>query len=71
MGRSCRRCSLVTVEEGCQGEAQGKKADKKRRKKRTAERDKQGLKLLKKWLRASRRRQARMKMPSRPHKEQL
>ena len=35
------------------GEAQRKEAEKKRRKKRTAERDKQGMKLLEKWLRAS------------------
>ena len=33
MSRSCRRCFLASVEEGCQGEA-------KRRKRRTAERDK-------------------------------
>ena len=40
MSRSCRRCFLVTVQEGCQGEAQRKEAEKKRMKTRTAERDK-------------------------------
>ena len=40
------------------------------RKRRTVEKDNTGIKSLKKWLRASRRRQARMKMPRRPHKEQ-
>ena len=40
MSRSCRRCCLVTVEEGCQEEALGTEAEKKRRKKRTTEGDK-------------------------------
>ena len=40
MSRSCRRCFLVTVEEGCQEEAPRKVAEKKRRKKGTAEGDK-------------------------------
>ena len=38
---------------------------------RAAEKEKPGRKSLKKWLRASRKRQARMMMPRRLHKEQL
>ena len=47
------------VEAGCQEATQKKETEKKRRKRRTVERDTPGMKLLKKWLRASRRRQAR------------
>ena len=69
MSRSCLRRCLATVEAG-QEEAQKKNAVK-RRKRRAGGGEKSGRKSLKKWLRASRRMQARMKMPSRPHKEQL
>ena len=62
--------SWLTVEAGCQEESQKKKAEKKRRKRRTVGRDKLGMKSLRKLLRASRRRQARMKMPRRPHKKE-
>ena len=40
MSRSCQRCILATVEEGCQEEAKRKEAEKKKRKRRKAERDK-------------------------------
>ena len=40
MSRGFRRCSLVTVEEGCQEEARRKEAEKKRKKKKTAKEDK-------------------------------
>ena len=40
MSRSCRSCSLATVEEGCQGETKRKEAEKESRKRRKAERDK-------------------------------
>ena len=58
------------MEEGCQEEAQKKQVEKKR-KKRRMEQEESGMKSLEKWFQASRRRQARMKMPSRQHKEQL
>ena len=40
MSRGCRRCSLVTLEEGCQEEARRKEAEKKRKKRKTAKEDK-------------------------------
>ena len=67
--RSCRRCCLVTVEEGCQEEAPEKQVETKRRK-RTVEKGESGVKSLVKWLRASRTRQARMRRQRRLHKEQ-
>ena len=54
MSRRCPKHCLATVEGGCQEETQKKKAEKKRRKRRTAERDKSGMKSLKKWLRSAR-----------------
>ena len=63
-------CCVVTVEAGYQEEALKKQLEKKRRQRRTAEKEESGMKWLKKWLRASSRRQARTQMPSRPHKEQ-
>ena len=57
MSRSCQRCCLVTVEVGCWEEAPKKQVEKKRRQVSNAERDKSEMKLLKKWLRASKRRQ--------------
>ena len=63
---------VLTVEEGCQEEAQKKKAKKKGRWMRTVEKEDPGMKSLKKWLRASTRRQARsMMMPRRLRKELL
>ena len=64
------RCCLVTVEEGCQEETQKKKAEKKDSLTRTVRKGTLG-KSLKKWLRVSRRRQARRIMPRRLHSEQL
>ena len=40
MSRSCRRCCLVTVEEGHQEEALKKQAEKNSKQRRNAERDK-------------------------------
>ena len=48
--RSCRRCCLVTVEEGCQEGAQKKKTEKKERWTRTVEKEESGVKSLNKWL---------------------
>ena len=62
---------MATVEAGCQEEAQKKKAEKKRKRRRTIEKDNLGMKLPKKWLRALRRRQGRMKMPSQQYTKQL
>ena len=42
--RSCRKCCLVIVEEGYQGEAQKKKVEKKRRKRRTVKQKEPGRK---------------------------
>ena len=71
MSRTCRRCCLVTVGDGCQEEALKKRVEKKRREKwRMEKKEESGMKSLKKWLNALRERQARTKMPSRPHKEQ-
>ena len=53
------------------GRSTKRKAERKESQMRAERKDKFGAKSLKKWLRASRRGQARMKMPSRPHKEQL
>ena len=64
-------CCLVTLEAGYQKETREKQVEKKRRQRMNAERDKSDRKLLKKWLRASRKRQGRRWMTSRSHKEQL
>ena len=54
MSRSWQRCCLATVEEGCQKEERGRAGEKAGR---NAKREKSEMKLFKKWLRASRKRQ--------------
>ena len=50
ISKSCQRCCLGTVEEGCQEEVLKKQVKKKERKKtRTAEKEESGMKSFKKW----------------------
>ena len=63
--RSCRRCCLVAVVEGCQ-EAQKNKAEKKRR-----QTEDSGERRIRNEIAQARRRQARLMMPRRLHKEQM
>ena len=66
MSRRCPWRCLVT--EDAYGAAWLKWKKAVRKKREEEEKEESGMKSLKKWLRASWRRQARMKMPSRPHK---
>ena len=59
---------MVTVVEGCQEGAQRRKAEERREETRTVEKEESGVKSLKKWLQASRRRQACMMVSREPHK---
>ena len=59
------------MEDGDQEAAQKKKAEKKRRQMRTVERGESGMESRKKWLQASRSRQARLMVSRRPHNDQL
>ena len=72
MSRSCQKCCLVSVEAGYGEEALKKQVEKQRRqRRRNAERDKSEMKLLKKWLRASRKRQGTGRCQADHKKEQL